>query len=86
MRLQPWHLMTFLPLVAVVIVLVVVLARRRSTPPPTQYPVPTLGGPPDRPAPADPIEQVRRLAELRDSGAIGPEEYEARKNRLLGDV
>ncbi len=38
----------------------------------------------DRPAaPVDPAEQIRRLAELRDSGALTEEEFEAKKKDLL---
>jgi uncharacterized membrane protein len=90
--LQPAHIVMFffvvLPVI-LIIVGIVLLAhhmqkRRQATPPqigspqwPTAPPVAT--GP-------DPIEQVRRLAQLRDSGAITDEEYQARKNQLLGDV
>jgi hypothetical protein len=54
-------------------------------------PTPLVGGPQWHPAPPaspvpDPIDQVRRLADLRDSGAISEEEYQARKNKLLGDI
>jgi hypothetical protein len=37
-------------------------------------------------APDDPIDQIRRLAELRDQGAITPEEFEAKKRELLGKI
>jgi hypothetical protein len=33
---------------------------------------------------ADPIEQLRRLGELRDAGVVTPEEFEAKKAELLG--
>lgn len=33
---------------------------------------------------ADPIDQIARLAELRDSGAVTSEEFEAKKAALLG--
>lgn len=32
---------------------------------------------------ADPIEQLRKLAELRDAGVLTPEEFEAKKAELL---
>jgi hypothetical protein len=32
----------------------------------------------------DPIEQLRRLGELRDAGVVTPEEFEAKKADLLG--
>jgi hypothetical protein len=35
---------------------------------------------------ADPIEQIRRLAELRDLGAITADEFEAKKTQLLGQL
>ena len=53
------------------------------------------GGPQQRPAPgagagpdddADPIEKIERLGELRDKGLITPEEFEAQKRRLLGEL
>jgi hypothetical protein len=40
---------------------------------------------PSAPA-ADPIEQIRRLAELRDLGAITADEFEAKKTQLLGQL
>jgi hypothetical protein len=36
-----------------------------------------------QPVPADPLEQLRRLGELRDSGILTPEEFEAKKAELL---
>jgi hypothetical protein len=63
-----------------------------STPPPPPVaanpppPVPTSVAPPDAPAKADPDEVTRTLAslaDLRDRGAITPEEYEAKKADLL---
>jgi hypothetical protein len=35
--------------------------------------------------PPDPIEQLERLARLRDSGALTEEEFQAQKARLLGE-
>ncbi|MFH5824473.1 SHOCT domain-containing protein [Georgenia sp. AZ-5] len=32
------------------------------------------------------VEQVHHLAQLRDIGAITPQEYEARKNSFLGPI
>jgi Short C-terminal domain len=34
----------------------------------------------------DATEQIRRLAELRDSGALTDEEFEAKKTELLGRI
>jgi hypothetical protein len=36
--------------------------------------------------PADPIEQLQRLGELRDSGIITAEEFEAKKMELMGRI
>lgn len=34
----------------------------------------------------DPVEQLARLAELRDQGVITPEDFEVAKQRLLGNL
>jgi hypothetical protein len=39
---------------------------------------------PSAPASADPIEQIARLAKLKDAGAITEEEFAAKKKQLLG--
>ena len=36
------------------------------------------------PTPADPLEQLKQLAELRDAGIITPDEFEVKKAHLLG--
>ena len=33
---------------------------------------------------SDPVEQIRKLGELRDQGLLTPEEFEAKKTELLG--
>lgn len=38
------------------------------------------------PAQGDPIEQLRRLGELRDAGVVTPEEFEAKKAQLLAQI
>lgn len=35
-------------------------------------------------APADPAEQIRKLAQLRDEGILSEEEFQAKKAQLLG--
>jgi Short C-terminal domain len=41
--------------------------------------------PPQAPPPAaDPIEQLTKLGQLRDSGVLTEEEFEAQKAKLLG--
>ncbi len=60
----------------------------------TASPTPVAAVPPDLPQPApapaapadDPTETLAKLAALRDSGAITPEEYEAKKTELLGRI
>jgi len=44
-------------------------------------PAPAAAPPPD--AAPDPIEQLTRLAALKDSGALTEEEFEAQKAKLL---
>ncbi len=42
---------------------------------------------PDAGAPAaDPLDEIRRLAELRDNGALSDADFEVRKRALLGDA
>lgn len=36
------------------------------------------------PTQADPMDQLRKLAELRDAGIVSPAEFEAKKSQLLG--
>lgn len=53
----------------------VLSAPREQTPPaPAAIPPPA----------ADPIEQLKRLGELRDAGVLTPEEFDAKKADLLG--
>ena len=35
---------------------------------------------------ADPVEQLKKLGELRDAGVITPEEFETKKRDLLGRI
>jgi hypothetical protein len=39
---------------------------------------------PGSPAPADPADQIRQLAQLRDEGLITEDEFQAKKTQLLG--
>ena len=64
-----------------------------TPPPPTAPPAPPTQRPaaPPPPAPAtaaaDPqLERLERLAALRDSGGITPEEYEAQKTKILDQL
>ena len=43
----------------------------------------TLTGAPADPAASDPIEQMHRLGELRDAGALSADEFTAKKEDLL---
>jgi Short C-terminal domain len=36
------------------------------------------------PAPADPVEQLKELSELRDKGVLTDEEFAAQKAKILG--
>jgi hypothetical protein len=38
---------------------------------------------PSRSAPSDRVDQLERLANLKDSGALSPAEYEAEKRRVM---
>ena len=53
---------------------------RRPRPPPSLHPPPRRVAPAP---PADPVAALNSLADLRDRGAITPEEYEAKKTELL---
>jgi Short C-terminal domain len=55
--------------------------EQETQPPPQQY------APPPEPAAnggADPIQQLKELASLRDQGILTEEEFAAQKARLLG--
>jgi hypothetical protein len=70
----------------------------RSAPPPPPAPptppAPARGPPPPtppRPSPAadvtgDPVERLRKLGELRDSGVLTPSEFDAAKSRILAEL
>jgi hypothetical protein len=54
--------------------------QQQYAPPPQQYAAP----PPPAAAPADdPIEKIKELASLRDSGVLTEEEFAAAKSKLL---
>jgi hypothetical protein len=62
-----------------------------APPPPPQYapppppPPPVQQAPPPPPAPAvDPIEQLTKLGQLRDSGVLTEAEFAAQKAKILG--
>jgi Short C-terminal domain len=40
---------------------------------------------PAQAAAADPVDQLEKLADLRDRGVLTPEEFEAQKRRILGE-
>lgn len=48
-----------------------------------QYQQPAYAAPAAAPAPDIPIEQLQRLAELRDQGILTDAEFEAQKAKLL---
>jgi hypothetical protein len=48
---------------------------------------PVAPAPATPPAPAeDPLEQIAKLGQLRDRGLLTPQEFEAQKKKLLGEV
>jgi Short C-terminal domain len=49
-----------------------------------QEPAPQYAAPPQAPPPADPIQQLKDLAELKDQGILTEEEFAAQKARILG--
>ena len=58
-------------------------------PPPPQYSAPPQYAPPPPQAPPatntqDRIEQLKQLAQLKESGVLSPPEFEAEKARILG--
>ena len=55
-----------------------------AEPPPQQeaYYAPEPAAPP--PSPADPIEQLKELAELKNQGILTEEEFAAQKAKILG--
>lgn len=56
---------------------------------PPAPPAPHPGGPgpaPAAPGPDPQLDRLERLAALRDSGAVSPEEYEAQKAKILGEL
>ena len=64
------------------------MAADGGSPPPPAPPMADAGPPPPPAPPTDASLEVTqtlaRLADLRDRGAITPEEYEAKKEELLG--
>lgn len=55
------------------------LSGPQSQPAPPPPPTPLL----DTPGSTDPIDQIRKLAELRDAGILSNEEFEAKKAEIL---
>jgi hypothetical protein len=56
-----------------------------SVSPPTE-PTPARTSQPATPAANDPLDQIRRLAELRDQGIITEQEFAAKKAELLDRI
>ena len=67
-----------------------VLSMPAGSPPASAGPQPggpRFGGPRPAGAPAqDPLDRIAKLAQLRDSGALTDEEFEAQKAKLLGEI
>jgi hypothetical protein len=49
-------------------------------------PEPTPAAAPSPSAADDPLDKIAKLGELRDRGLVTPEEFEAQKKRLLGEL
>jgi len=49
-----------------------------------QYEQQQAAPPPQAPAAVDPIEQLKKLAELKDQGILTEEEFTAQKAKILG--
>ena len=86
MGLSGWHVLIILGILivtAAVIVgiglTIVVLARRTA-------PGGTGGQPGTDGSAGDPVEQIRRLAELRDQGLLTEDEFQAKRTELLGRI
>ena len=62
--------------------MIIALARRE---PPVGPGAPTDPGR-SAGASADPVEQIRKLAELRDQGLLTEEEFQAKRTELLGRI
>jgi len=58
---------------------------QQYAPPPQQYaPPPQQYAPPAEPAAPSYVDELQRLATLRDQGIISAEDFEAKKRQLLG--
>lgn len=70
----------FAPLVAIIIVIVVVVLNSRSKQKKASNGLPEQASQPVQPLS---LEELERYAQLRDSGALSQEEFEAIKRRYL---
>ncbi|MBC7761920.1 MAG: SHOCT domain-containing protein [Candidatus Saccharibacteria bacterium] len=78
-NLTGWHVLVILGVLATmaivvvaIIVVVIRLLRKNVRHPVTSSP--------------DPVEQIRRLAQLRDEGLLSETEYEAKRAELMGRI
>ena len=60
------------------------MANRQAAAAQQQAPAPAAPAPAPVAATPDPIEQLTRLAALKDSGALTQEEFDAQKAKILG--
>jgi hypothetical protein len=49
-------------------------------------PTPVFAKPPRAAVPADPVDRLRKLAELRDAGALSSTEFDLAKARILAEI
>jgi hypothetical protein len=62
------------------------IRARLSQPPPQPAAAPAVAGQSDASTAPDPVEQIKKLAELRDAGVVTEEEFAAKKAQLLDQV
>jgi hypothetical protein len=77
-NLALWHLLVILGVlvtIAIVIVAIIVVATRLAR----KDPRPATSSP-------DPVDQLQKLAQLRDEGLLSKTEYEAKRAELLGRI
>lgn len=78
-NLAGWHVLIILGVlatIAIVVVAIIVVAIRLSR---KNVRRPVTSSP-------DPVEQIQRLAQLRDEGLLSETEYEAKRAELLGRI
>ncbi|GAA3862712.1 hypothetical protein GCM10022381_03550 [Leifsonia kafniensis] len=88
-NLTGWHVLIILGVLIVMaavvvggVLMIVALARRQAPVGPAAPVDSALSAG----ASVDPVEQIRKLAELRDQGLLSEEEFQAKRTELLGRI